>query len=343
MENWETIYNKNAPRLIGICRRYVKDNQLAEDLMHDAFTTAINKVDTYSGKGSFEGWLNRITVNTVLLHFRNERMKYVSINDNINQTDDGLNFEEDDKTIESSIANVEFTKQELLETIDLLPNHHRMVFNLYVVDGYTHKEIAQMLNISPGTSKSHLSRARKKLQEFLFEKSKSKNKKRGLFFILFAPKENYIDKIYQNAFENFEVMPSKVPDIKGKQQWVNTSQKISLVSKLIGNKILFIPLLGVITAAVFVISNINAEGHVSKKKNRDAIKNEGAKIFSVKSNSFKSIISSDLNINKDSTIQEQAKKFDSIRGRENEEPQIIHQTIIKRDTIIKRITIVDEK
>ena len=99
MEQWDTIYKKNAPRLIGICRRYVKDIQLAEDLMHNAFMIAINKIDTYSNKGSFEGWLSKITVNTVLQYIRSNKNNTVSISEPI---EDYSNTEDENELLEET-------------------------------------------------------------------------------------------------------------------------------------------------------------------------------------------------------------------------------------------------
>lgn len=171
MENWDVIYKNNASKLLGVCRRYVKDEQLAEDLLHNAFITAMNKINTYSGKGVFEGWLRKIVVNTVLLYLRDSKKMQFSENEPLeNQVE--VTLESDvEETQKKVIEEAGFSQQELLEVVDQLPLHHKTVFNLYVIDGYTHNEIGEMLKISGGTSKSHLARARKKIQQLLFEKA----------------------------------------------------------------------------------------------------------------------------------------------------------------------------
>ncbi|MFY9310623.1 MAG: sigma-70 family RNA polymerase sigma factor [Bacteroidia bacterium] len=179
MENWDVIYKNNASKLLGICRRYVKDEQLAEDLMHNAFITAINKIKTYSGKGAFEGWLRKIVINTALLYLRESKKMLFSDNEPVEGHLDTTGENEEEETQRKTIENAGFSQQELLEVVELLPEHHKVVFNLYVIDGYTHNEIGEMLNISGGTSKSHLARARKKIQQLLFEKAKLKAEKRG--------------------------------------------------------------------------------------------------------------------------------------------------------------------
>jgi RNA polymerase sigma factor (sigma-70 family) len=173
MERWDTIYKNNASKLLGICRRYVKDEQLAEDLMHNAFITAISKVNTFSGKGIFEGWLRKIVINTALLHLRQNKKMSFSESDPIENYQEVVNVEEAEETQRSIIEKANFNQEELLEVVDQLPGHHKVVFNLYVIDGYTHNDIGEMLNISSGTSKSHLARARKKIQQLLYEKAMS--------------------------------------------------------------------------------------------------------------------------------------------------------------------------
>lgn len=158
--NWNTIYQNQSPELMKLCLRYVQDKNQAEDLLHDAFLIAIDKTGTYKNIGSFNGWLKKIVLNTVLQHLRQNKKWEISqeYDDNIlqksNQTDAVVNK----KYI---IAQADFSKDEIIETLNILPEHHRIVFNLYVFEGYKHAQISKMLGISVGTSKSCLSRARK--------------------------------------------------------------------------------------------------------------------------------------------------------------------------------------
>lgn len=148
----EQLYRKYADRLFGICLKYSRNNQEAEDNLHDSFITIFAKIDQYKFKGSFEGWLKRITINTVLLKYRKEEHLNV-VTDNI----------EEEVEIDNGYEDIELST--LLGYIQELPNKYRLTFNLYVLDGYTHKEIAEKLGTSAGTSKSNLARAKAILKE----------------------------------------------------------------------------------------------------------------------------------------------------------------------------------
>ncbi|MDR2038304.1 MAG: RNA polymerase sigma factor [Bacteroidales bacterium] len=206
-EFWDDAYRRNAPALRGVIRRYISDNELIQDLIQEAFITAINKQDTYSGKGSFDGWLHRITVNTALMHLRSRKPAMVPIDSM------SLVAETNDEAIENTkneIEAAEFSNNELLEAVDHLPEHHRLVFNMYVMDGFTHVQIGKELGISSGTSKSHLARARKKLQQYLHEEAlkKKKDKKRAVAFLaipVLSGKMHYIDKLYQSNMSGFTI------------------------------------------------------------------------------------------------------------------------------------------
>ena len=210
---WDIAYRDNAPVLLGVLRRYVKDVSIAQDLLHEVFITAIDKYNGYTGKGSFEAWLYRIAVNTALMYLRNERNRQVAVDGILSVTDDD---DTDDRQIDdarTAIEAAEFTGEELLSAIDRLPEHHKLVFNLYVMEDFSHKQIAAELNISPGTSKSHLARARKKIQQFLFEDAMNKTKKRdrrrvSAFLLLFPGKEHYVDRMYRDGLSNFTIPPA---------------------------------------------------------------------------------------------------------------------------------------
>lgn len=176
MENnfWQKTYVENAPLLLGICYRYVSDRALAEDLMHEAFLTAMSRIDTYSGKGSFQGWLRKIAVNTALLYLRHSPPQDSPPFDFPEEEDPYLSSGDDIRTV---IEHARFTSEELLNAIKQLPSPYREVFNLYVLDEYSHAEISEILNIKVGTSKSYLARARKKIQHLLYEEA-LKNKQR---------------------------------------------------------------------------------------------------------------------------------------------------------------------
>ncbi|MBN1924382.1 MAG: sigma-70 family RNA polymerase sigma factor [Prolixibacteraceae bacterium] len=207
---WEKVYQDNAPKLIGICRRYVANRELAEDLVHDAFISAINKHSTYNGRGSLGGWLRTIVINTALMHLRKEKKNSISRFSADDEMDRDTTDMPDEDDIRSLIENAGFSDDYLLQAIDGLPEHHKIVFNLYVMDNYTHKQIASELNISEGTSKSHLARARKKLQKILYQKimaDKEKRKPRVALLIPFTAKANYIDRVFSSRLSGLQIRP----------------------------------------------------------------------------------------------------------------------------------------
>ena len=145
------LYAQFSPKMLGVCRQYIKDIQLAEDVMITAFMKVFVNLKNFEQKGSFEGWIRRIMVNESISFLRVQK-KVTFLEDTfINESD----FEEE--TSHFSVDDLQFL-------IDQLPEGYKTVFNLYVIEGYKHHEIAKMLNINEGTSKSQLSQARKVLQ-----------------------------------------------------------------------------------------------------------------------------------------------------------------------------------
>lgn len=142
------LYKRYSGILFSICLRYSPNRTEAEDNLQDAFLTIFKKIEQYKGKGSFEGWIKRITVNTVLQKYRKQRV--------YNIEDEAQIEQEDNVTVDTETVPLDF----LLKIIQELPDQYRLVFTLYVLDDYSHKEIAEMLGISDGTSKSNLARAR---------------------------------------------------------------------------------------------------------------------------------------------------------------------------------------
>ncbi len=148
----ELLYRKYSRVLFGICLKYSRNRVEAEDNLHDSFMTIYEKIDQYKFKGSFEGWIKRITVNTVLQKYRKEEFLNVVSENTEEEAEDDLPY--------SDIA-----LSTLLRYIQELPNKYRITFNMYVLDGYSHKEISEQLGTSQGTSKSNLARARMILKE----------------------------------------------------------------------------------------------------------------------------------------------------------------------------------
>ncbi|WP_178986342.1 RNA polymerase sigma factor [Winogradskyella helgolandensis] len=147
------LYKQFASKLFSLCLKYSKNYAEAEDNLHDAFITVFSKIEQYNNKGSFEGWLKRIAINTSLQRYRED----VGVYDIVNEG----NIEDVSVDINDDNVSIDF----LLKIIQDLPDRYRLVFNLYVLDGYSHVEISELIQISTGTSKSNLARARMILKE----------------------------------------------------------------------------------------------------------------------------------------------------------------------------------
>ena len=209
---WDNAYRENAPALLGVLRRYVCDVSIAQDLLHEVFITAIDKYAGYTGKGNFEGWLYRITVNSALTYLRDKQVEMRRAASLQLMDDDDTDDEQPDEA-RAIIEAAEFSGEELLAVIDRLPEHHKLVFNMYVMDDFSHKKIGAELNISPGTSKSHLARARKKIQQILYEDALNRKKKKdrrwaSAFLLLFPAKKHYIDRLFRDGLSNFRLPPT---------------------------------------------------------------------------------------------------------------------------------------
>ena len=158
----QQLYNQFAPKMLGVCRQYLKDVQLAEDIMITAFMKVFVNLKNYQHNGSFEGWIRRIMVNESISHLRVQKQ---------------TKFLEDENFAEESFnaTDQQFAIDDIQNMIDNLPDGYKMVFNLYAIEGYKHQEIGKMLGISEGTSKSQLSHARRLLQEQILKRNKSEN------------------------------------------------------------------------------------------------------------------------------------------------------------------------
>jgi len=140
--------------MYGLCLKYANDRDDAKDIMQDGFIKVFGKIDQFGEKGSFEGWVRRIMINTALEKYRSQVTMY-SLDERMPLSDEG---------VQSTVID-NLSAEDLLGLIGQLTPKYRMVFNLYAIDGFSHKEIGEMLGISEGTSKSNLSRARVILQE----------------------------------------------------------------------------------------------------------------------------------------------------------------------------------
>lgn len=148
----EQLYRLLAPKLFGVCLKYSRNQTEAEDNLQDGFILIFDKIHQFQFKGSFEGWAKRVVINNVLQKYRTEGI-FEIVHENIPDTP---SVEVDDEMV---------SMEYLVSIIQQLPDRYRLVFNLYVVDDYSHKEISEMLNITIGTSKSNLARARMILKD----------------------------------------------------------------------------------------------------------------------------------------------------------------------------------
>ena len=155
----KALFDRLAPRMFPVCVRYAGDRETAEDILQDGFVTMFSKLDTYKGEGSFEGWARKIFVNTALMHLRKK--------DALKMSDDLENARNLVSGTASQIESLGY--KELMKLVTALPTGFRTVFNMYVLEGYSHKEIAEILNISETTSRTQLSRARVWLQNKIKE------------------------------------------------------------------------------------------------------------------------------------------------------------------------------
>ena len=155
----KALFDRYAAVLLGVCIRYSSRRDEAEDILQEGFVKIYYNIKDYAGKGSFINWMRKIMINTAITHYHRQlKHAYHREIDEVQETDiEGMSFEEAD-----------FTREELLNIVYNLPEGYRIVFNLYAIEGFKHKEIANLLNIDINTSKSQYSRAksliRKKLQ-----------------------------------------------------------------------------------------------------------------------------------------------------------------------------------
>lgn len=149
----EKLYQKYARRMFAVCCRYAKDDDTAADILQDGFIRIFHALPSFRKEGSLEGWIRRIMVNTALeYHRKNAGVHLV------------YDSEEKDHVPSDADTSGNLDAEELLKLVQALPSGYRTVFNLYAIEGYSHKEIADLLGISEGTSKSQLARARSMLQ-----------------------------------------------------------------------------------------------------------------------------------------------------------------------------------
>jgi RNA polymerase sigma factor (sigma-70 family) len=152
----EELYRRYSARMYAVCLRYAGNGEEAQDVLQEGFIKVYKKMDSFRGEGSFEGWMRRVFVNTAIEHFRRKRYLMPVT-------------EKEENSVEGKYTSAldDLGAKDILALIQELSPGYRTVFNMYVVEGYTHKEIADILGISEGTSKSQLSRAKVILQDMV--------------------------------------------------------------------------------------------------------------------------------------------------------------------------------
>lgn len=174
----KALYDKYYYTLRNVCLRYSSAATGVDDILQEGFITIFSKIKQYKGKGSFEGWLKRIMVHKAIdLYRKNKKYQYHYDIDEINETSIPTDDTDDNanQDVRSVIENSAISDEDILRAVDKLPYEYKVVFNMYAVEHYKHKEIARILNISVSTSKIRLMRARKQLQDILYHYIKKQN------------------------------------------------------------------------------------------------------------------------------------------------------------------------
>lgn len=156
----KALYDKYSRRMMAVCLRYVKDTEDARDLLQEGFIKVFTHIRKFTGDGSFDGWVRRIFVNCAL-----ERLRQYDV---LKNTDDITGIEFADVPDEATVSDI--SADEIMQYIRALPDGFRTVFNLFAIEGYSHKEIGEQLQISESTSRSQYMRARKMLQKMIVKK-----------------------------------------------------------------------------------------------------------------------------------------------------------------------------
>lgn len=163
----KALYDKYSRRMLGVCLRYASSTDEAQDILQDGFIKVFDKIEAFNAKGSLEGWIRRIVVNTAIDCYRK--------NKGVHFVDDEDNYILDNNNTESEeVIYSKFGVEVIMDCIQELSPVYRTVFNLYVMEGYSHKEIADELNINEGTSKSNLAKAKRNLRQLLEQKNAKK-------------------------------------------------------------------------------------------------------------------------------------------------------------------------
>lgn len=337
--NWHEIYSTLSPKLLGICRRYIKDLASAEDIVQDAFIVAIQKEKDLKNKNALNGWLSKIVINRAVNHLKNNQKINFTSAENFEFIDETteMNFIELDR--KSTLLATDFSHNDLLEAIDSLSENHKSVFNLYIIDEFSHYEISKLLSISIGTSKSSLSRARKNVQQFLFDKltpnkTEEKKKRRIAFLLFLGFGDRLFANYYKKTFSSYEIKSEKALDL---------SKKIEITEYYLPKKVGFIykylkigiVLVGCWLLLVLLFKNTNTPNVIKTKKDvlvspvkPKEIRQLEKEVIPFEKKVEKKVENKTQIINTKNTV-----KSDSIAESEVPKIVIIKKQIIKKDTV----------
>jgi len=162
-KSFSLLYKKYASVMLGVCMRYCKNRGDAEDVMQDGFLKVFSQVHKFRNEGSFEGWIKRIMINAAIDNYQsNLRLSFVQESGSLHDTENFADSGPDDDDLPEALN---LSKERLMAMIQELPDGYRMVFNLYAIEGFGHRDIAAMLGITESTSKTQLLKARKVLRK----------------------------------------------------------------------------------------------------------------------------------------------------------------------------------
>ncbi|WP_223605907.1 RNA polymerase sigma factor [Chryseobacterium sp. OSA05B] len=354
--NWQKIYSEHSPILLGICRRYIPDIYAAEDILQDSFITAIQKEHQLKDEKVLFAWLKKIVINNALQYLRKSSREHF-IHPETSEISEIPLATSENMEEKNLVLTYDFTCEELLSSIDRLPSHHKSVFNLYCLENHSHAEIAGMLGISVNTSKSHLLRAKKTLQNYLvnhvLKPDTPKNKKKMTQLLIFLGFGSLLwAQTIRTRFSNFSIEPSKSFEIPESIQTKNinfqSSSGVSLKTKIIAAAGLLVIILG---SVMFFCPNNNIPDTSNIKEQNNETVNEKEEIKTEVSSKSITNISTESAVNKEITKINTAEKDNApekvtgkmtqtkpkISGRDSAEsiPKkiIVVKKIIQRDTI----------
>ncbi|GAB0157333.1 hypothetical protein CHRYSEOSP005_26060 [Chryseobacterium sp. Alg-005] len=350
--DWKQIYNEYSPKLLGICRRYIQDIQTAEDIVQDSFIMAIQNSHQLREEKAVHAWLKKIVVNNALQYLRKSH-KEIFVSSESSEIPDTYSDMSYPSLEEKHIFIYDFTKEELLSSIDCLPSHHRSVFNLYFIENCSHAEISGLLGISVNTSKSHLSRAKKAIQSFLMSSVNANTPKNKLaqLLVVFGLGGLLWAQTFRSKFADFRISPSKSLEIPDNIK-MNSIIVPSFSGQILKKKIIISgTVLLIIIASVFLLkthNNHSFNNHdnvtykpdvVSEKENLNSENNvsqqsETGLTVSDKANEKETKSQNNITDTKENTEPQQSPKtIQKDSAKHSSKKVIIVKKIIQRDTV----------